>query len=67
MSMSDEPLIAVFVDFENLALGFRGAIAFEEIAALRDSAVRRHAMRARDILAAHILGGVDHALASGAI
>lgn len=56
-----------YLRYQNLALGFRGRIAMEEHAALRDSAIRRDAARAREILAAHILGGVDHALASGAV
>jgi DNA-binding GntR family transcriptional regulator len=56
-----------YLRYQNLALGFRGTIAVEEHAALRDCAIRRDAAGARDILAAHILGGVDHALASGAV
>ena len=56
-----------YLRYQNVALGFRGAIAVEEHRALRDSAIRRDAGRAREILSAHILGGVDHALASGAI
>ncbi len=56
-----------YLRYQNLALGFRGVIAVEEHRALRDCAIRRDAARAREILAAHILGGVDHALASGAI
>jgi len=56
-----------YLRYQNLALGFRGAIAVEEHAALRDCAIRRDAGRAREILTAHILGGVDHALASGAV
>jgi DNA-binding GntR family transcriptional regulator len=56
-----------YLRYQNLALGFRGAIAVEEHRALCDSATRRDATAARQILAAHILGGVDHALASGAL
>ncbi len=56
-----------YLRYQNLALGFRGTIAVEEHRALRVSAIRRDAAMAREILAAHILGGVDHALASGAI
>ncbi|WP_198370221.1 GntR family transcriptional regulator [Roseomonas rosulenta] len=56
-----------YLRYQNLALGFRGAIAVEEHAALRDCAIRRDAAAARAVLAAHILGGVDHALASGAV
>ncbi|MDO9499779.1 GntR family transcriptional regulator [Falsiroseomonas sp.] len=56
-----------YLRYQNLALGFRGAIAVEEHSALCNSAVRRDTAAAREILAAHILGGVDHALASGNI
>jgi len=51
--------------YQNRALGFRGAIAVTEHAALRDAALKRDAAAAREVLATHILGGVDHALASG--
>lgn len=53
--------------YQNLALGFRGAIAMREHAALRDAALKRDAAAARAVLTVHILGGVDHALASGAL
>jgi DNA-binding GntR family transcriptional regulator len=51
--------------YQNRALGFRGAIAVQEHAALRDCALRRDAAGAREVLATHILGGVAHALAIG--
>ncbi len=53
--------------YQNRALGFRGDIAVGEHAALRDCALRRDAATAREVLRAHILGGVDHALATGAL
>lgn len=53
--------------YQNLALGFRGVIAAEEHAALRDAALRRDPAAARSVLNLHILAGVDHALASGAL
>jgi DNA-binding GntR family transcriptional regulator len=53
--------------YQNRALGFRGTIAVVEHAAMRDAALRRDTAAARDVLATHILGGVDHALASGAL
>jgi DNA-binding GntR family transcriptional regulator len=53
--------------YQNKALGFRGAIAVAEHAAMRDAALRRDAAAAREVLATHILGGVDHALAGGAL
>jgi DNA-binding GntR family transcriptional regulator len=51
--------------YQNRALGFRGAVAVREHAALRDCALRRDSAAARSVLATHILGGVDHALAAG--
>jgi len=51
--------------YQNRALGFRGDIAVREHAALRDCALRRDAAAAREVLATHILGGVDHALSGG--
>jgi DNA-binding GntR family transcriptional regulator len=56
-----------YLRYQTLALGFRGEIAVREHRALCDAALRRDAAAAREVLAAHILGGVDHALASGAI
>jgi DNA-binding GntR family transcriptional regulator len=56
-----------YLRYQNMTLGFRGEIAVEEHAALRDCALRRDAAGAREVLARHILGGVDAALASGAI
>lgn len=53
--------------YQSQALGFRGDIAIQEHQTLRDCALRRDAVRAREILAEHILGGVEHALAGGAI
>ena len=51
--------------YQNLALGFRGEIAVREHRDLCDAAIRRDAMAAREILAAHIRGGVEYALAGG--
>ncbi|WP_137177008.1 GntR family transcriptional regulator [Roseomonas sp. AR75] len=56
-----------YLRYQNMTLGFRGAIAVAEHQALRDCALRRDAPRARDVLTRHILGGVDAALATGAI
>ncbi|MCC2650255.1 MAG: GntR family transcriptional regulator [Microvirga sp.] len=50
-----------------IALGFRGKIAAEEHKRLLDCALRRDASNARDVLFAHVSGGVEHALASGSI
>jgi len=54
-----------YLRYQNLALGCRGAIAVEEHRALLDSALRRDAAAAREILSRHIRGGVAHALAAG--
>lgn len=56
-----------YLRYQNLALGFRGDIAVREHRGLMEAALRRDAAAARAVLAAHILGGVDHALASGAL
>ncbi|MBR0683715.1 FCD domain-containing protein [Roseomonas eburnea] len=56
-----------YLRYQNLALGFRGDIAVREHRALRDAAIRRDAAAAREILSAHILGGVEHALAGGTL
>ncbi|MCS6932134.1 MAG: FCD domain-containing protein [Acetobacteraceae bacterium] len=51
--------------YQNRALGFRGEVAMREHRALRDCALRRDPAAARAVLATHILGGVEHALAAG--
>jgi DNA-binding GntR family transcriptional regulator len=56
-----------YLRYQNMALGFRGEIAVREHRALRDAAMARDAAAARAILVAHILGGVEHALASGMV
>ncbi|MGK7870063.1 GntR family transcriptional regulator [Falsiroseomonas sp. E2-1-a20] len=56
-----------YLRYQNIALGFRGDIAVREHQALLDAALRRDAAAARQVLAGHIGGGVDQALASAAI
>lgn len=51
--------------YQHLALGFRGEIAMSEHRAMRDAAIARDPAAAREVLAVHILGGVEHALAGG--
>ena len=56
-----------YLRYQMIALGFRGQIAAKEHRALRDCALKRDAMRARNILNHHVDGGVRHALATGEI
>lgn len=56
-----------YLRYQNLALGFRGEIAVREHRALRDCALSRDAVTACEVLESHILGGVEHALASEAL
>lgn len=56
-----------YLRYQNLALGFRGEIAVKEHRALLDCAMRRDTGKAREVLSAHILGGVQAALAGGAL
>lgn len=56
-----------YLRYQYRALGFRGDIAIREHRALLDAAMRRDTAAAREVLTAHIIGGVEHALAGGAI
>lgn len=56
-----------YLRYQVLALSYRGAIASNEHAALRDCALARDAARARTVLSEHVEGGVRHALATGTI
>ena len=56
-----------YLRYQMIALSFRGDVASNEHRALLDAAMARDAGAARDILQQHLLGGVDHALASGTI
>jgi len=56
-----------YLRYQMIALSFRGDVASDEHRALLDAAMARDAGAARDILQQHLLGGVDHALASGTI
>jgi DNA-binding GntR family transcriptional regulator len=56
-----------YLRYQNLALGFRGEIAVREHRELLACAMRRDTRKAREVLAAHILGGVQAALAGATL
>jgi len=56
-----------YLRYQLIALSFRGEVAAAEHRALLDAALARDADAARAVLRAHLLGGVEHALASGTI
>jgi DNA-binding GntR family transcriptional regulator len=54
-----------YLRYQMVALSYRGDVAAREHQALLDAALDRDADTAKKILAAHIEGGVEHALARG--
>ncbi|MDM9645724.1 GntR family transcriptional regulator [Rhizobium sp. S163] len=54
-----------YLRYQMVALSYRGNVASREHQALLDAALGRNADAAKQILAAHIEGGVEHALARG--
>ena len=56
-----------YLRYQMIALSFRGDVASVEHRALLDAAMARDAAAARAILQRHLMGGVEHALASGTI
>lgn len=54
-----------YLRYQMVALSYRGDVASREHQALLDAALGRDADAAKRILAAHIEGGVEHALARG--
>ena len=56
-----------YLRYQMIALSFRGEVAAREHQQLRDCALERDADAAARILAEHVKGGVDHALATGTI
>lgn len=56
-----------YLRYQMLALSYRGDIASDEHEELLDSAMRRDAARASEVLRRHVAGGVEHASAIGAI
>lgn len=56
-----------YLRYQMIALGYRGDVAIAEHRGLLDAALARDADHAIGILRAHVEGGVEHALATGAI
>lgn len=56
-----------YLRYQMIALSYRGAIAAAEHLAMKEAAMRRDAQDGCALLERHIEGGVEHALASGAI
>ena len=56
-----------YLRYQMIALSYRGGIASGEHAELLDCALRRDAVRACEVLTRHVVGGVEHALATGTI
>jgi DNA-binding GntR family transcriptional regulator len=56
-----------YLRYQMIALSYRGAIAAEEHALLLECALKLDATRACEVLTRHVAGGVEHALATGAI
>lgn len=56
-----------YLRYQMIALSFRGDVASREHHDLLDAAMARDAGAARAVLARHLMGGVNHALASGTI
>ncbi|MEF2551591.1 GntR family transcriptional regulator [Aurantimonas sp. A2-1-M11] len=56
-----------YLRYQMIALSFRGDIAAGEHKALLDAALDRDAVTAKSVLARHVEGGVEHALATGTI
>lgn len=56
-----------YLRYQMIALSFRGDIAAEEHKIMHESALKRDAATAREVLERHVEGGVAHALATGSI
>ncbi len=56
-----------YLRYQMLALSFRGDIAAQEHRLLLNCALGRDAAQAASVLEVHVNGGVEHALASGAL
>jgi DNA-binding GntR family transcriptional regulator len=56
-----------YLRYQMIALSYRGEIAAREHALMLECALRRDAKQACEVLARHVAGGVDHAMATGTI
>ncbi|MBI1622298.1 GntR family transcriptional regulator [Aquamicrobium zhengzhouense] len=56
-----------YLRYQMIALSFRGDIAANEHQIMLDAALARDAATAKRVLEEHVSGGVEHALATGAI
>ncbi len=56
-----------FLRYQMVAVVFRGTVAAEQHAALLDCALVRDAVRAREVLRAHVEGCVDHVVHGGSL
>ncbi|RUM06554.1 GntR family transcriptional regulator [Rhizobium chutanense] len=56
-----------YLRYQMVALSYRGDVAADEHQQLLDAALRRDAETAKRVLAFHIQGGVEHALAKGSL
>jgi DNA-binding GntR family transcriptional regulator len=56
-----------YLRYQMIALSYRGDVAAKEHRQLLECALKRDAAKACKILRTHILGGVEHALATGTI
>lgn len=56
-----------YLRYQMVALSYRGTVAAKEHQQLLDAALKRDADTAKHVLAAHIQGGVEHALAKGSL
>jgi DNA-binding GntR family transcriptional regulator len=56
-----------YLRYQMIALSYRGDIAAREHKTLLDCALKRDAETAQRVLAEHVKGGVEHALATGTI
>jgi DNA-binding GntR family transcriptional regulator len=56
-----------YLRYQMIALGFRSGISSDEHRLLLECALRRDWAKARQVLSAHVSGGVEHALSTEAL